>query len=276
MPFESIGSRRLYRQIANQIIGLIDAGEYKPGERLPAERILAERLAVSRPTVREALLALEVANRVEIRGGTGAIVLEPPPAPEARQTVAEKIDTPALSELLFTRSLVEPEVAALAASNAQPKHIAALAKALGEMVCCSVGDVRRHDHDREFHTTLAEASGNNALRLTLKTLWNFSDHPVAEAEFEDYNSEQAWRCAIIEHREILEAIKQGDAKAARIAMQRHLKNARVRFASARRELSQPEAGMDILPRSRKTDRSADTSPDVIELGSWPQHSARSA
>ena len=59
-------------------------------------------------------------------------------------------------------------------------------------------------------------------------------------------------------------------------MQRHLKNARVRFASARRELSQPEAGMDILPRSRKTDRSADTSPDVIELGSWPQHSARSA
>ena len=89
MPFESIGSRRLYRQIANQIIGLIDAGEYKPGERLPAERILAERLAVSRPTVREALLALEVANRVEIRGGTGAIVLEPPPAPEARQSVAE-------------------------------------------------------------------------------------------------------------------------------------------------------------------------------------------
>jgi DNA-binding FadR family transcriptional regulator len=76
MPIESVESRRLYRQIADQINRLIEAGEYKPGERLPAERILATQLRVSRPTVREALIALEVEGRVDIRGGTGVFVEE--------------------------------------------------------------------------------------------------------------------------------------------------------------------------------------------------------
>ena len=60
MPIETIETRRLYRQIADQISGLIESGEYQPGMRLPAERMLAEQLKVSRPSVREALIALEV------------------------------------------------------------------------------------------------------------------------------------------------------------------------------------------------------------------------
>ena len=76
MPIVSIDNRRLYRQISDQICRLIDSGEYKPGERLPAERILAEQLNVSRPTVREALIALEVEGRVDIRGGAGVFVLD--------------------------------------------------------------------------------------------------------------------------------------------------------------------------------------------------------
>ena len=76
MPIESIENRRLYRQISDQICRLIESGEYKPGDRLPAERVLAEQLRVSRPTVREALIALEVEEWVEIRGGAGVFVLE--------------------------------------------------------------------------------------------------------------------------------------------------------------------------------------------------------
>ena len=235
MPFESIGSRRLYRQIANQIVSLIEAGEYKPGERLPAERILAERLAVSRPSVRDALLALEVENRVEIRGGSGAIVLDPPTPTPILATIPEEIEALELSELLFVRSLIEPDMAALAASNATPKHIAALAKALGEMVCCSIDDTRRYDHDREFHFTLAEASGNSALLLAIQALWTPRVQPVYRCLEDHFHSEQVWQRAIIEHREILEAIKQGDAKAARAAMHRHMKNVRTRFSSNWRE-----------------------------------------
>jgi DNA-binding FadR family transcriptional regulator len=236
MPIESIDNRRLYRQIADQIIRLLEAGEYKPGERLPAERVLAERLTVSRPTVREALIALEVEGWVEIRGGSGVFVMNRPEAPGAgaRPTAAD-VPTPGPFEVLFARDLIEPDIAALAARNATPEHLAALAQALGDMVCCSAGDNKRLEYDREFHFALAEASGNSALLLAIQALWTTRVQPVYLCLEDHFHSEQVWQRAIIEHREILEAIKQGDAKAARAAMHRHMKNVRTRFSSNWRE-----------------------------------------
>src|SRR5438552_16002203 len=75
MPFHSIEPRRLYRQIADQIRGLIKSGEFPAGSRLPPERDLARQLGVSRPSVREALIALEVEGMVEVRIGSGIYVL---------------------------------------------------------------------------------------------------------------------------------------------------------------------------------------------------------
>src|SRR5438874_2762147 len=77
VPLEAVEARRLYRQIADQLRALIDSGEYAVGSRLPTERDLAEQLKVSRPTVREALIALEVEGRVRIRVGSGIYVSEP-------------------------------------------------------------------------------------------------------------------------------------------------------------------------------------------------------
>ena len=232
MPIESIDNRRLYRQIADQITRLLEAGEYQPGERLPAERILAERLAVSRPTVREALIALEVEGWVEIRGGSGVFVLDRPEAQTAAPPpAADALPTPGPFEVLFARDLIEPDIAALAARNATPGHLAALAQALGEMVCCSAGDVRRIEYDREFHFALAEASGNSALLLAIQALWTPRVQPLYRCLEDHFHSEQVWQRAIIEHREILEAVKQGDAKAARSAMHRHMRNVRTRFSS---------------------------------------------
>lgn len=232
MPIESIDNRRLYRQIADQIIRLIESGEYKPGERLPAERVLAERLTVSRPTVREALIALEVEGRVEIRGGSGVFVLNRPETPVSAVTPANTgVPTPGPFEVLFARDLIEPDIAALAAKNASPEHLTALSEALGEMVCCSAGDIKRIDYDREFHFALAEASGNSALLLAIQALWATRVQPVYRCLEDHFHSEQVWQRAIIEHREILEAVKQGDAKAARAAMHRHMKNVRTRFSS---------------------------------------------
>ena len=236
MPIESIDNRRLNRQIADQIIRLIETGEYKPGERLPAERVLAERLTVSRPTVREALIALEVEGRVEIRGGSGVFVLNRPETPAAATTqVPNGVPTPGPFEVLFARDLIEPDIAALAARNASPEHLTALSEALGDMVCCSAGDLKRIDYDREFHFALAEASGNSALLLAIQALWTPRVQPVYRCLEEHFHSEQVWQRAIIEHREILEAVKQGDAKAARAAMHRHMKNVRTRFSSNWRE-----------------------------------------
>src|SRR5687768_2190682 len=74
MPLQAVVNRKLYIQIAEQITAAIDSGEFKPGQQLPSERDLAQELGVSRPTVREALIALEVAGLVEVKVGVGAFV----------------------------------------------------------------------------------------------------------------------------------------------------------------------------------------------------------
>ncbi len=274
MPFKSISNRRLYHQIARQIIDLIEAGEYQPGERLPAERVLAERLAVSRPTVREALLALKVENRVEIRGGSGVFVLNRPAPATVPSAAADDVHSLEPFELLFARSLIEPGIAALAAKNASPRHLAALAKALGDMVCCSARDSKRLDYDRKFHFALAEASGNNALLLALKALWGSGKQAVDPFPEILFYPEQVWRRAIIEHREILEAVKQGDARAARLSMQRHLKNMRIRFTSNRRESIPATPTTNASNPLCKVDRYINAFPAVIEQDNLAMQSAR--
>ena len=73
MPFQPIEPRRLYRQIADQLRQLIQSGEFAVGSRLPAERDLAVKMGVSRPSVREALIALEVQGLIEVRVGSGIV-----------------------------------------------------------------------------------------------------------------------------------------------------------------------------------------------------------
>src|SRR3954471_22770589 len=83
MPLVAVDNRRLYRQIADQIAALIERGEYGAGARLPPERDLAKQLGVSRASVREALIALEVEGYVEVRVGSGVYVTGREAAPAA-------------------------------------------------------------------------------------------------------------------------------------------------------------------------------------------------
>src|SRR5947209_3168336 len=113
MPLQAIGSQRLYRQIAGQVRALITEGEFPTGSRLPAERDLARQLGVSRPSVREALIALEVEGWVEVRTGSGIYVQEPRTAAPASRS-APAPGHPAADwgplEVMRARELVEAEV----------------------------------------------------------------------------------------------------------------------------------------------------------------------
>ena len=71
MPIKAVENRRLYRQIAAQLSALIASGELAVGGKLPAERELAVQLGVSRPSLREAIIALELEGMVEVRVGAG-------------------------------------------------------------------------------------------------------------------------------------------------------------------------------------------------------------
>jgi DNA-binding FadR family transcriptional regulator len=227
MPIETIDNRRLYRQIADQMTHLLKAGEYQAGERLPAERLLAERFAVSRPTMREALIALEVEGLIEIRGGSGVFVSNRLSIPVSDLPPAtDDLPTPGPFEVLFARDLIEPDIAALAARNATSEHVAVLAQMVGNMACCSANDIRRLEYDREFHFALAEACGNSALLLAIRALWTPRVQPVYLRLEEHFQNEQVWQRAIIGHRRILEAVKQNDAKAARLARRHNLRSAR--------------------------------------------------
>lgn len=242
MPIEIIETRRLYRQIADQLIRLIESGEYTPGMRLPAERMLAEQLNVSRPSVREALIALEVEGWVDIRGGTGVFVVErnaeparqetsPPAAPEPTADAIPALPAVGPIELLEARDMVEPEVAALAARHASDEIVATLTRIMGDMVCCSSTDPKHMDCDHQFHAALAAATGNAALVQVMETLWAMRLAPLYVQLQNHFHNEAIWQQAILEHREIFEAVKKRDAKAARAAMHRHVQNARKRYVS---------------------------------------------
>src|SRR5947208_7260687 len=129
LPLEAIEPRRLYRQIADQLRQLIDDGEYAVGSRLPTERELADLLGVSRPTVREALVALGVEGRLRIRVGSGIYVSARQPGEAGPGPTA--IEGP--FEVLRARAFVESAVAEEAARRAKPADIARLDAILGEV-----------------------------------------------------------------------------------------------------------------------------------------------
>src|ERR1700730_9738812 len=127
MPIQVIEPRRLYLQIADQLRSLIAAGEFPPGSRLPAERELAKRFGVSRPTLREALIALEVEGYVDVRPGSGIVVTT------QKGTEPDGYGEEGPLEILRARILIEGEVAAEAAEIMKPQDIAALEQILVAM-----------------------------------------------------------------------------------------------------------------------------------------------
>ena len=139
MPLQAVEPRRLYRQVADQLRQLIDSGEFAVGNRLPTERELAAQLGVSRPTVREALIALEVDGRVRIRVGSGIYVL----APQEPTTIA----APAVAgsfEILAARALFEGAIAEQAAQIASPADLAGIDATLARMKGAAESGCRKY------------------------------------------------------------------------------------------------------------------------------------
>ncbi len=226
MPFQSIEPRRLYRQIADQIRALIRSGEYGPGSRLPPERDLARHLGVSRPSVREALIALEVEGLVEVRIGSGIYVRAPGDGAAADEP--EAMAGP--FELLRARYVIESECAALAAKAAKRAHVRAIEDALDAMDLETEAGRQPLPSDRLFHLRIAEATGNGALVHVIKLLWDERTGALFQRLEHHYDTPALWRAAIGEHRAVLKSIAAHDPQAARSAMQRHLDHAYKRFS----------------------------------------------
>jgi DNA-binding FadR family transcriptional regulator len=234
MPLQTVEPQRLYRQIAEQLRSLIASGEFSPGSRLPAERDLAKQLGVSRPSVREALIALEVEGIIDVRTGSGIYVRTPDAATGAAATHRPPGDLGEWGplELMRARELVEGEVAALAARNGRRAQIGAIASALAQMrEEAGAGTIPRAG-DEAFHTAVAQACGNEVLRDTVRGYWNARSGPLFERLGDYFENPASWGAALVEHGAVLEAIRSHDAAAARLAMQAHLKKAYSRYSAS--------------------------------------------
>jgi GntR family transcriptional regulator, transcriptional repressor for pyruvate dehydrogenase complex len=232
MPVHAVESRRLYRQIADQLRALIAAGEWPLGTRLPPERDLAQQLGVSRPSVREALIALEVEGLVEVRMGSGIYVTALDALPAARSALGQTLGP---FDIIRARALIEAELAALAARSRTP----ALLKKLRVAVKAMEDDIARNTMpirgDREFHLALAEASDNAALVRVVTELFDERNNPMFEQLGRHFENAKSWRAAVAEHRAVMRAVGNGEVAAARRAMQTHLQNSHDRFAAALEE-----------------------------------------
>ncbi|PLX37361.1 MAG: GntR family transcriptional regulator [Hyphomicrobiales bacterium] len=224
MPVEPIKPRRLYQEVADQLTRLIAKGEYKPGGRLPAERELAASLQVSRPTIREAMIALELAGVIEIRTGSG-IFVRGDAAPSARKDTG-----PGPFELMEARLHIEGEAAAIAARNISDLELEELTQANRRMERLAAGHRPAETTDRQFHRIIARATRNSAMAAAVEQLWEFRArmpmwrklHEVIR-EIEKRRDWSDDSLAVMDHRDIIAALAARDPDGARRAMQAHLK-----------------------------------------------------
>jgi GntR family transcriptional repressor for pyruvate dehydrogenase complex len=208
--------------IVDQLKELIFAGELNIGEKLPPERILAQQFGVARPTVREALSALEVLGIIDVQVGSGAYVLQVPQedSPHTLQQVDEESSP---LELYDIRNTVEGLAAAKAAQHASKEEIAAIRAIVSSMEQDLDQNIFSLEKDRAFHLSLAQATGNiylieimnYLLGVMQKRLWQ--TYIMKNIEIEGHKAKY-----VHNHRKILEAIATHDPEQAQRLMTEHL------------------------------------------------------
>lgn len=225
MPIQAIEPPRLYRQVADQLRQLIDSGEYAIGARLPPERELAQQFGLSRPTVREALIALEVEGRVRIRVGSGIYVRA---TAETQAHGGEGDEGP--FELLRAREFVEGAIAFEAACHASDRDVSKLDEVLALMSASVHPSAETIRLDRDFHTRVAGILGNAVLVRVVGEMFDQRLNPYFERLSSYFENGQSWRAATDEHRAVRDAIAAHDSGRAKEAMQKHLELSQLRFS----------------------------------------------
>ena len=216
---ESLGrvSRpRLYEQLVQQLLGYIESVQLGPGDLLPSERDLAERLGVSRPTLVQALVALEVLGVIDVRHGTGAVLVYRP----SIATVIKGLQAHQnrLPEIVEARSTLEIKLASLAALRRTDADLAAIDAALASMAE-EIADGQKGAHgDELFHQAVTEAAHS----AVLGQLMTFIAEMILETRLESLGQPGRPERSLASHRAIAAAIRSRDADDAAARMLAHI------------------------------------------------------
>jgi len=218
--FEVVRRNRVYEEVAKQIERLI-LKKLQPGDKLPSERELAEMLRVSRGSIRDAIRGLELLGLVEPRQGTGTIV---------REISADSVVNPfanalkrrkeLVSELLDFRKMLEPPLAARAATHASPEELAEMEEILRRQEEKQRQGDAAVAEDTEFHYSVALASDNSVVLKVIDILMDL----LRDTRARSLQVEGRPQKSLSGHRRVLAAIKRHDGEAAKAAMRRHLED----------------------------------------------------
>ncbi len=218
--FESLPGRlsrsRLYEQVAQQITRWIADNGLEPGDRIPPERELAQRLGVSRATLSQALVALEVVGVVTVRHGDGTVVTRSTAGPRIGEAIRAHADR--IPEIIDTRDALETKLAALAAQRRTEEDLARIDGALGAMAADIERGGRGMEGDELFHAAVTAAAHSDLLARLMSEIGEL----VRETRLESLSQPGRPRDSLAGHTAIAEAIRAGDPTAAAAAMHAHV------------------------------------------------------
>jgi GntR family transcriptional repressor for pyruvate dehydrogenase complex len=230
----SRGHDRLYQRLARIIFDDLASGRYEVGDRLPAERELSVDHGVSRPAVREAMIALEVQGYIEVRVGAGAFVRRLPGDEERPGFACTAF------ELTEARMVFEGEAAALAAVHITDAELDKLDRLVDQIGHENLRSDVTEDADRAFHNAIAAATRNAAIVMTIDHYWQLRDTSPECVLLHDKARSAKVRPVVEEHRAIAVALRSRDPAAARAAMRAHLASVmdQLLFATEERAIEQ--------------------------------------
>jgi len=209
-------AERTYDRLANQILALVTECRLSAGDRLPSERTLAEQCAVSRTSIREAIIALEIRGIVEVRGSSGAYVRALKPALFLTEACIGPF------ELLRGRLIVEPEICAFAAKSAKDVDLDVISVTMTRMRN-TVGDKRENEiADRAFHVAIAAATANGMLAHIVGDIWDRRRGPMWEKIEEHFHTPALREASIEDHQSIFNALVSRDPSVAKEQMRKHI------------------------------------------------------
>jgi GntR family transcriptional regulator, transcriptional repressor for pyruvate dehydrogenase complex len=211
----------LANKLVREILARIAAGEYATGSRLPAERAIGDEFHISRGTVRQALGILAELRVIEVRHGSGAYVRSLPQLGIPTRYLPPEITKVNLEDILCARKAIETAAVELACARMSASKLKELQGLIARMEA-DIDDLPMFlKHDMAFHEAIIRASGNCPLITAFEAIREYQRYSQV------FTSRRAGdeQTAVDQHRRILRALCQGNAKAAVEAMRRHLDGA---------------------------------------------------
>lgn len=208
---------RLYEVIVEQLCAYIYNNEMEPGDRLPAERDLAAKLGVSRASLSQALVALEVQGVLSVRHGDGAILIRRPTEEGSIRALREHADR--IPDIIEAREALEVKLAGLAAQRRTDAEMAAIDAAIATMEKEVEAGDRGVVGDEMFHDAITSAAHSSLLAKLMHEIAGL----IRETRIESLSQENRPRASLEGHRRIADAIRKQDSQEAALAMAEHIR-----------------------------------------------------